>query len=91
MRKRIRITESELTKIVKRVISESHEESSLYKELRSVLRNSNYPPESRVEILRMMADEIESGMSQRKETQSRWDKENERARRNGGLDPNNEF
>jgi len=91
MKKVIRLSEKDLTKIVKRVISENHEESSLYRELKDVLRNSNYPPESRVDVLRHIADEIESGMTMRKDTESRWSKENEKARRRGGLNPDNEF
>ena len=91
MEKKIRLTEVDLVRIVKRVINENHEENSLYKEIKSVIRNSNSPSEERVSILRMIADEIESGGLQRKEMLGRWDKSKEPSRRRGGLDPNNQF
>jgi len=91
MKNRIRLTEGDLIRLVKRVINENHEENSLYKEIKSVIRNSISPSEERVNILRMIADEIESGASQRKETLDRWDKDKERSRKRGGLDPNNQF
>ncbi len=91
MKRKIRLTEGDLVKIVKRVINESHEENSLYNEIKSVIRDSNSSSEETVDILRIIADEIESGVSRRKETLGRWGKENERAKRRGGLDPDNEF
>ena len=91
MKKIIKLTESDLTRIVKRVVTESHEESSLYQALRDALSSSNYPPEDKVDTLRRMADEIESGVKMRKDLSVRWEKENERARRIGGLDPRNKF
>lgn len=63
----------------------------LYKEIKGILRDSNHPAESKVSMLRSIADEIESGKKQKEETLSRWSKENERSRRIGGLDPNNKF
>lgn len=80
-----------MLKVFSEWINENHEENSLYKEIKSVIRNSTSPSEERVNILRMIADEIESGASRKKETLGRWDKENERSRTRGGLDSNNQF
>lgn len=80
-----------MLKVFSEWINENHEENSLYKEIKRVIRNSTSPSEERVNILRMIADEIESGASRKKETLGRWDKENERSRTRGGLDSNNQF
>ena len=63
----------------------------LYQEIKGILRDSNHPAEAKVNMLRSIADEIESGKKQKEETLSRWGKENDLSRRIGGLDPNNKF
>lgn len=71
-------------------ISENYE-NSLYREIRAAISNSNSSTEESVEILRLIADELEAHRSRKEETISRWSKESDKARRHGGLDPENEF
>ncbi len=72
-------------------VNEGYEESSLYQDIKELLRNSNQPPKERANLLRMIADEIDSHISNREETADRWSKESERTAKLPGLDPKNEF
>jgi hypothetical protein len=65
--------------------------NDLESKIKVILRGSNDSAESKISILRAIADEIESGKKQTKDRISRWGKENERSRKIGGLDPRNRF
>lgn len=84
-----RLSERDLTRIVKRVIKE--QDNSLFSQIKQVIRDSNESNDSVIDILRMIADEMEENMSMRKGTLNRWDRENKRSHKRGGLDPKNEF
>ena len=74
MKKVIKLTENDLSKIVKRVVNESLYENKLYNEITSVIKNSNASRTEVLDVLKGIADEMESGMNMRKDIKKRWDK-----------------
>ena len=89
--KYVKLTESDLRRIIKRTLLENHQDNLLYQEIKAFIRNSNNSPEESVSILRLLADELESHKLRKHETMGRWSKENERGRKFKGLDPDNEY
>jgi hypothetical protein len=64
MKKQIKLTESDLNRIVKRVINE-WDENTLYRGIKSLIRDSNSGHEEVVSILKTITDEMESGREMR--------------------------
>lgn len=60
MKKVIRLTESDLTKLISKVINESLYENDLYSKITNVIRNSNSSKEETLEILHIIIDQMES-------------------------------
>jgi hypothetical protein len=74
MKKVIKLTENDLSKIVKKVVNESLYENKLYNEITSVIKNSNASRTEVLDVLKGIADEMESGMNMRKDIKKRWDR-----------------
>lgn len=72
MKKVIRLTESDLTKLISKVINESLYENDLYSKIMNVIRNSNSSKEETLEILHIIIDQMESA----KKMRSRFKDEN---------------
>lgn len=72
MKKINKLTEGDLSKIVRRVVNESMFENTLYSDIMELIHDSNSSQEETVSILRSIADEMESSRRVRKDTQSRW-------------------
>ena len=72
MKKVIRLTERDLTRLVKRIVSENMEENTLYSDIMDVIRNSNSSHEETVSILRNIADEMSSARKVRRGAESRF-------------------
>lgn len=72
MKKIIGLTETDLSRIVKRVINEDMNENSLYSDIMGIIRNSNSSHEETLDILRSIVDEMESSRRVRKGTESRF-------------------
>ena len=74
MKKVVKLTEKELTHIVKRVINEDMFENDLYSDIMEVVRNSNASHEEIVSVLENITDELISSRRMRKDVHSRWNK-----------------
>ncbi len=74
MKKVIKLTENDLSKIVKKVVNESLYENKLYNEITSVIKNSNASRTEVLDVLKGIANEMESGMNMRKDIKKRWDR-----------------
>ena len=72
MKKVIKLTESELTNLVNRIVSEEMEENTLYSDIMDVIRNSNSSHEEAVSILRNIADEMTSERRVKRDAVSRF-------------------
>ena len=70
MKKVIRLTERDLTRLVKRIVSEDMEKNTLYSDIMDVIRNSNSSHEETVSILRIIADEMSSSRKVRRGAES---------------------
>jgi len=68
----MRLTERDLTRLVKRIVSENMEENTLYSDIMDVIRNSNSSHEETVSILRNIADEMSSARKVRRGAESRF-------------------
>jgi len=87
----IRLTESNIERLVKKIIKEDINNNRLYTDLKNIINGSIESNDQKIEILKMIVDEMSSGREFKKNMISRWSKENERAKKNNGLDPRNEF
>jgi hypothetical protein len=72
--KRVRLTEAELTNVIKRVISEDILNNKLYNDIMDVIRNSVSTNEEIITILKHIAREREQSMNLRNRLKSRWEK-----------------
>jgi hypothetical protein len=72
MRRTVRLTERDLTRLIKRIVNEGMFENSLYSDIMSVIRNSNSSHEETVTILKNIVDEITSDRSVRRGVESRF-------------------
>jgi len=72
MKKVIRLTERDLTRLVKRIVSEDMEKNTLYSDIMGVIRNSNSSHEETISILRNIADEMTSARKVRRGVESRF-------------------
>jgi hypothetical protein len=77
MKKIIRLTESDLARIVRKTLKEDKDKNPLYNNIKDLLRDSYESKESKVYMLRQIADEIESDMKLRNDVSKRWSKEKE--------------
>jgi hypothetical protein len=68
----MRLTERDLTRLIKRIISEDMEKNTLYSDIMDVIRNSNSSHEETVSILRNIADEMTSSRKVRRGVESRF-------------------
>ena len=68
----MRLTERDLTRLIKRIISEDMFENSLYSDIMDVIKNSNSSHEETVSILRNIADEMESSRRVRRGAESQF-------------------
>jgi hypothetical protein len=68
----MRLTERDLTRLIKRIISEGMEENTLYSDIMDVIRNSNSSHEETVSVLRNIADEMTSSRKVRRGVESRF-------------------
>jgi hypothetical protein len=73
MKKVIKLTENDLSKIVKRVVNESLYENELHMKIMSVIKDSNASRTEVLDVLKGIANEMESGMNMRKDIKKRWD------------------
>jgi len=69
---RNRLTEKDLTRLIKRIVSEDMEKNTLYSDIMDVIRNSNSSHEETVSILRNIADEMKSSRKVRRGAESRF-------------------
>jgi uncharacterized NAD(P)/FAD-binding protein YdhS len=77
MKKVIRLSESDLLRIVRKTLKEDKDKNLLYNNIKDLLRDSYESQESTVFMLRQIADELESGMKLRNDVSKRWSKEKE--------------
>jgi len=77
MKKIIRLTETDLARIVKKTLKEDKDKNPLYNDIKDILWDSYESQESKVFILRQIADEIEGDMDLRRDVSKRWSKEKE--------------
>jgi uncharacterized NAD(P)/FAD-binding protein YdhS len=77
MKKVIRLSESDLLRIVRKTLKEDKDKNLLYNNIKDLLRDSYESQESKVFMLRQIADELESGMKLRNDVSKRWSKEKE--------------
>jgi hypothetical protein len=77
MKKVIRLSESDLLRIVRKTLKEDKDKNPLYNDIKDLLRDSYESQESKVFMLRQIADELESGMKLRNDVSKRWSKEKE--------------
>jgi len=72
MRKITRLSESDITRIVKRVINEDMSENTLRSDIMDLIHNSNSSHEETLSILRSIADEMESSRRLRRDVEKRF-------------------
>ena len=77
MKKIVKLTERDLTRIVRQILKEDKDKNPLYNNIKDLLFNSYESKESKVYMLRQIADEIESDMELRNDVSKRWSKEKE--------------
>jgi hypothetical protein len=77
MNRIVRLTESDLARIVRNTLKEDKDKNPLYNNIKDLLFNSYESKESKVYMLRQIADEIESDMELRNDVSKRWSKEKE--------------
>jgi hypothetical protein len=77
MKRIIRLTESDLVRIVKKTINENINKNPLYTDIKDILRDSYESKESKLVILKKLTDEIEGDMKLRNDVSKRWSKEKE--------------
>lgn len=72
MKKTIRLTETELTNLVKRIVNEDISENTLYSDIMGMIHNSNSSHRETIDVLRSIIDEMESSRRVRRVAQSRF-------------------
>ena len=76
MKKIIRLTERDLTRLVKQVISENYE-NSLYSDIMELIKNSNSSHEETISVLNSIVDEMSSSRRLRRDVEKRFRDDNE--------------
>ena len=72
MKKIIRLTESDLTILVKRVIKENIKNNSLHSDIMGLIRNSNSSHEETIDVLNSIVDEMSSSRRLRRDVEKRF-------------------
>jgi hypothetical protein len=72
MKKVIKLTEAELTNLVKRIVSEDMFENTLYSDIMGIIHNSNSSHEETIDVLKSIVDEMESSRRVRRGAESRF-------------------
>ena len=72
MKKIIRLTESDLSRIVKRVINEEMYDNDLYSDVMDVIRNSNASHQETIDVLSQIVDEMKSSRRLRHNVENRF-------------------
>ena len=72
MRKVIRLTERDLTRLVKRIVIEDMEENTLYSDIMGLIRNSNSSHEETIDVLNSIVDEMSSSRRLRRDVEKRF-------------------
>ena len=75
MKRIIRLTESDLTRLVKQVISENYE-NSLYSDIMELIKNSNSSHEETISVLNSIVDEMSSSRRLRQDVEKRFRDDN---------------
>jgi hypothetical protein len=75
MKKIIRLTERDLTRLVKKVISENYE-NSLYSDIMELIKNSNSSHEETISVLNSIVDEMSSSRRLRQDVEKRFRDDN---------------
>ena len=71
MKKIIRLTESDLTRLVRRIVKENYE-NSLYSDIMGLIRNSNSSHEETIDVLNSIVDEMSSSRRLRRDVEKRF-------------------
>lgn len=71
MKKIVRITESDIEQLVKKIIKEDIQNNKLYNDLNEVIRNSNSSREEIMDVLKYMIDERKTSNQMRSKMLSR--------------------
>lgn len=71
MKNTIRLTETELTNLVKRIVNEDIMENSLYNDIMDLIRNSNSSHGETIGVLNSIIDEMQSSRRVRRDFESR--------------------
>lgn len=66
MKKTIKLTESDLARIVKRVIKEDIQNNDLYSNITNVLRNNDSSVEEKIQVLNNIIREMEGSITKEK-------------------------
>jgi len=75
MKRIIRLTERDLTRLVKQVISENYE-NSLYSDIMELIKNSNSSHEETISVLNSIVDEMSSSRRLRRDVEKRFRDDN---------------
>ena len=76
MRRTVRLTESDLTILVRRIVRENYE-NSLYSDIMGLITNSNSSHEETITILNSIVDEMSSSRKLRRDVEKRFRDDNE--------------
>ena len=76
MRRTVRLTESDLTRLVRRIVKENYE-NSLYSDIMGLITNSNSSHEETIDVLNSIVDEMSSSRKLRRDVEKRFRDDNE--------------
>ena len=76
MRRTVRLTESDLTRLVRRIVKENYE-NSLYSDIMGLITNSNSSHEETISVLNSIVDEMSSSRKLRRDVEKRFRDDNE--------------
>ena len=71
MRRTVRLTESDLTRLVRRIVKENYE-NSLYSDIMGLITNSNSSHEETIDVLNSIVDEMSSSRKLRRDVEKRF-------------------
>ena len=76
MRRTVRLTESDLTRLVRRIVKENYE-NSLYSDIMGLITSSNSSHEETISVLNSIVDEMSSSRKLRRDVEKRFRDDNE--------------
>ena len=76
MRRTVRLTESDLTRLVRRIVKENYE-NSLYSDIMGLITSSNSSHEETISVLNSIVDEMSSSRRLRRDVEKRFRDDNE--------------